>query len=829
MSGTLKANARHALALIARPLRLVLGAMFNLNFRRSMLPFAVSYYSFGRLLADFFQRLGLIDKAHPWFAGTLLVRPVEVLAYANARVNWAKPFAMPAVITASVTLLLTCAVLASTSLGVTTLLGAGQAYAGSFFTPTNPATDLGLKYMSNSFGVAIPGVPMGAVDALVGGFHRIMALYSSAMLVIAGFVLIYIILSVITSTAHEGRFGGSSFHQIWSPLRLIVAIGLLVPLPMAGGYNGYNSGQYIVLKLSEWGSGLATNLWVPFATSLANRGDVIATPGVPSSAAEAVRGTLLAEFCMNRYNFISTDLGLGMPPVTVTSPPTTNGRTTLYYGAGTGAALNNYCGTVSYEKSIAPGILATQISNGYETAFNNMRLAVSTVAATLNSANYIHPYEATSIGNIDAIKNYVGPQLATIITNYQNELATVISGTTAAQSTSATDAMTTAIQDSGWAGAGMWFNTIARLNAEVMSAARGIPAVQAPTFAGAAKADAPVEASLIDNKVQQGYNMLKEVLADPAGLFAATGVSSTMGAGNVAGVYTPAVTLGLENTSGDTFTASSSRIGEYISKIMSKVPGSPFDQIGTGPDTGISQINPLAQLSAIGNFMMGFAAASIGIAILPLTPTAIMFVLVALASMMFGAGVLLFYVTPLMPFIRLLFGVAGWLLNILEAIIAIPLIALAHLNTRGEGISGDMARTGYMMIFSIFLRPALLIVGMVTALMMFIITIGILNDSFQSAVVGLLGPQAARGGLSVIFYTVMYAVLAFGLCNLCFKLIEEIPNRAMSWIGQASSREITEDDRVAKVLSSTSENFIGIGRSISSNRGAPNARQLPKG
>ena len=48
------------------------------------------------------------------------------------------------------------------------------------------------------------------------------------------------------------------------------------------------------------------------------------------------------------------------------------------------------------------------------------------------------------------------------------------------------------------------------------------------------------------------------------------------------------------------------------------------------------------------------------------------------------AGAVLAFVLPALPFIRFLFGVFGWLLNVVEAVLAVTVFAAAHV-TRGQG------------------------------------------------------------------------------------------------------------------------------------------------
>ncbi len=796
----------------------ILRVTYGMNFQRSLQPFLEAYFNFGRMLVETFSKVGLIDKTHPWLRSTMRARPLQVLSYACAKADWKKPLALPTVMAASITLMVACGTLATTGLVTSSMLGAGEAYASMFAAPS-PGTDLALKYMSNSFGVSIPGVPLATIDGVVGGFQRMMALYSMCMLVLAGFILLYILMSAIAATAHEGRFGGSGFNQIWAPIRLVVAIGLLVPLPMAGGYNGYNSGQYIVMKVAEWGSGMASSLWVPFATALANRGDVIGTPSV-EPAATAVRGVMLNEFCKARYNIIVNTIPLVGEPLVAINQITANGRIVNYYTTSADVQ-SSYCGITYYEKAIGANTMAASISNGFETAYNNMRTAVEAFTTTLNSPAYIDIYTALpAAGQEAATKAFFTTEFVNIVNQYQQDLATAINNTIATQTSQATDAMTTAVEQQGWAGASVWFNTIARLNAEVMAAARAMPTSQPPSLtstAGAITADVCASSTTAHTcSVAKGLELVKQFADNIPAIYPSISYALNTGAGAVGNVATPAVMAGLSqglDNSGTVGGNLTGAIGTAINWVLTNTfVGGPFGSIGMGTEASLSQVNPLAQLAQIGDWLINKCLILLGLG--AVAPGGAKILLIALGMMGFGAGVLLFYVTPLMPFIRLLFGVAGWLLNILEAVIAIPLVAVAHLTSKGEGLSGDLARTAYFMVLSIFLRPALLIVGMVIALMMFSICIGILNDLYKSAVTGFMGTATgnANGGLSIIMYTVMYVAIAYGLCNLCFKLIEEIPNRAMTWINQNAAREIHQDEQVSQALTGTGNSFVAVGR-----------------
>ena len=54
-----------------------------------------------------------------------------------------------------------------------------------------------------------------------------------------------------------------------------------------------------------------------------------------------------------------------------------------------------------------------------------------------------------------------------------------------------------------------------------------------------------------------------------------------------------------------------------------------------------------------------------------------------------------------MPFIYFFFALAGWIKSIFEAVVAMPLRALAHLRIDGEGLPGPGATNGYFLLLEI--------------------------------------------------------------------------------------------------------------------------------
>lgn len=149
------------------------------------------------------------------------------------------------------------------------------------------------------------------------------------------------------------------------------------------------------------------------------------------------------------------------------------------------------------------------------------------------------------------------------------------------------------------------------------------------------------------------------------------------------------------------------------------------------------------------------------------------------------AGIMLAYVLPLIPFIYFTFAVLGWVLELFEAIAAMPLWALAHLRIEGDGMPGAAAIGGYQLLLMILIRPALIVVGLIGGSVIFGAAIFFLSSLFDSAVS--ISRDELTGGttgpLGLIVYTVIFVFLAYNIALMCFKLVDDIPKGMLRWLG----------------------------------------------
>ena len=200
-----------------------------------------------------------------------------------------------------------------------------QAWAGPFtgftniFDTEHADTDLAFFLLARVFGVpdffcspisgACPTINGEIPYPIHEGLHALFGFYSFGLLLIGMLIFLYFLVVIVAESAATGSAFGQRFKNVWVPIRLIVAIGLLVPL----NYE-LNSGQYITLYSAKLGSSLATNGWFAYNNAIADHslfggggqnptGELETLIGMPKSQtiAEVIEFMSLVHTCAYTY------------------------------------------------------------------------------------------------------------------------------------------------------------------------------------------------------------------------------------------------------------------------------------------------------------------------------------------------------------------------------------------------------------------------------------------------------------------------------------------------------------------------------------------------
>ena len=393
----------------------------------------------------------------------------------------------------------------------------------------------------------------------------------------------------------------------------------------------------------------------------------------------------------------------------------------------------------------------------------------------------------------------------------------------------------------GWLTAGAWFNTIARAQGAVLNGAEGpMPIVHPPDLSGARNGvsfrlfenigSMITNSRLSANQLDSIYDSTRTALAqfnqdvisntknDGASL-AATGLPthSTEAEGGV-GV---SALLGAVDTLGHLFGVW--KDGDALAFKFNKTANPlaelaymGYQNVSLGLNLiawgGISSFGAAIAGAGIGFSLAGpggSALGAMGLAALREVAGGLIGVVMLIGVLFVSTGLTLAFILPLLPFIKFFFGAVSWFLSLFEAVVSVPLWALAHVTPHGEGLSGDMAKQGYFFILSIFLRPVLMVFGLVAGLLLFFVAINFLNMTYNLAVAGSGSSGGSLAVVAKIVYSVMYAVMAYTCANSCFKAIHFFPEHGMGWMNSrgVSAKDMGDPQALAGVMTTASAYF----------------------
>lgn len=171
---------------------------------------------------------------------------------------------------------------------------------------------------------------------------------------------------------------------------------------------------------------------------------------------------------------------------------------------------------------------------------------------------------------------------------------------------------------------------------------------------------------------------------------------------------------------------------------------------------------------------------------------------------LFTAGISFAMIVPVMPFILFWAGQVSWLLSVIEAIVAAPLICLAWSTPGGHQHFGHILG-GIKILTGIIFRPVLMVVGLFAAMILTFVLIKFSSQAFQIVSSQILtyadmSPQNTASylsnmgtayasnaplvqGLLAVLMLLLYCSLMVMAFNKCYSTIYMIPEKVLGWIG----------------------------------------------
>lgn len=724
------------------------------------------------------------------------------------------------------------------------------------------------------------------------GMQALFKFYSMGMLAVAGFILVYYIFVLMAETVNTGIPFGKRFQSIYSPIRLVIAVLLMLPLAY-----GYNTGQYVVLLAAKYGSGLATNAWLTFNKKVGKNPmgmenqELVAQPKI-QNIDSVLNFMYLVHSCRAAYElgtnvFIKPYLirTANGPSTTVVLTPTmdfssirnfynqadvkiTFGEFNTSYSSYPGG-VKPYCGTITMPALSKKVKGIEDIYNAYFKMVNDLwnnpnvkDYGMKTACNTKFKDHYmcgIIPY-SFSVGWDNPTDTIAGQSFYKDVrlqaqATYNALMANVIN----IVRTTDNDGflMDEKTLKTGWGGAGLWFNKVTAFNGALADSLSALPTpTQYPYVMERVAAKRKI---CTDSKKNTDAKMRYSITMPQGGT--CTDMTSMLQDGELGGgpaqntkvaelldtVYQQVQFS--EGTTKPKEATTDSKIKNFVTLL--------FGQSGLFEFRANANVFPLAKLAMFGKEIisktvimiasstllsgaggfLGIEMGQLGGIISEFSPAIKSFAVIGVSI-----GVLLYYVLPLIPFIYFFFAVGRWVKSIFEAMVAIPLWALAHMRLGGdtEGLPGPAALQGYFLVLEIFLRPILTLFGLMASTATFMALTAVMDSIFNLVVMNVGGydmsklsaglpdsyANVAMDGIDALFYTVLYAIFVYTIATSSFKMIDLFPNAIMRWAGtntssfndqtepmdQVEYNLIYKSDATARSLLTTSDNFDDVMR-----------------
>lgn len=691
--------------------------------------------------------------------------------------------------------------------------GAAQAAPGNAYQTTwsalSPGNDWAAQVLRSLFPISsTPGLPgIGAAATVVGKMVGQLTGYIMALAIV---FVAYSTIIQIHRAAETGRVLSSSTSS-WAPVRLVLALAMMFPLP-----SGFSSGQAAVMQVAMWGIGMGRAVYTNAIKAIGPDAVPIAQPMIPGTK-RIVAGLMQNELCRALINVASNNPNLVPAPQPVRSSIGGNsGFTGDYvswiYSMSTGDDIGSpVCGTVTLHQSnpnatnyggVSLDMTARQQNALTRVIQNSIRPDAQNVAQqfwTSRQASALNPLMNT---------------MTTATADYTNALTTAATAATQAlRSAMATsdDARKGALgitanqqkmEDLGWTSAGAYYVEIARLNGQTLSLLSAVPNVGAPSYQGLGPSLGSDLAPLVQSAL--AFQTKLDNYVQTADATDAAGGNSELFSG---------ATPGGDGASTIEQVSRSLRLNERVLNAITTA---------MSPSTGNGWIDPFGALINLGQTLTLIAISALGLAAVLASTTATAGVAVwnvltlnwaAAGAAVSGhlvmsflgtpifyglmcmlvPGLLIAYVLPMIPFAMWIAGVAGWLILVCEAVIAVPLWMFAHLTFQGEGLHGRGIE-GYSLLFNVLFRPVLMLFGLFLGYFVFSAMSWLMMQGFGIAAgFALSNGWFVTNMLGVIVLVCMFVLMHITLALVSFRLISVVPHQVVKLIGVQPANRVDMD------------------------------------
>lgn len=593
-------------------------------------------------------------------------------------------------------------------------------------------------------------------------FSEVIRVFNGAVLIVGMILVAYTLIAGTMSTAHDGEVLGKRWSSMWIPIRTSLGAAAIFPLS-----HGFCFAQIIVVWLALQGVGIADAIWSSFVDGQ----EEAATTYIPPSNARQIR------YVLNEMLKSSACAAAGDESAKLTEDPGLLGAypdvKAKIEATGINYGPNGECGTVTVKIAARN----KEVGGASGAFFNKDSFAAG-----------LYPIHQQQLAKAHAVIDPLGRKIAQSSEN-SNSLTVEVNQTLnrlaqewslalqqaagAAYESAINKNLMKQIKNDGWMMAGMWYIQFATAQNAVSQGVTAIP------------------------NVGESSNILKKlVYLGPIDSLAAAAAIR-----RAEEVVSHNSTMG--STALDSYSDSNSN---FASKMISAFMNEDLSFMTQTEKYETLNQNPVMMASNLGQNLSiwGWSAWSAGVVLGVASGTTVAGtgvgasaatmispMLTALAGTIIVTGAVLSTYIPMLPYILWIGVVFGWMVLLVEAVVAAPLWAVTHLAPDGDGVVGRGGQ-GYMLVLSLTLRPALMVLGFVAAIILMRPLGYIVNSTFVGAFMANANPTW-WSFVQIITGCVLYTLVMVSIIQRVFALIHVLPDRLLRWIGGGGSNDLGQE------------------------------------
>lgn len=713
------------------------------------------------------------------------------------------------------------------------------------FSPCDDATsctDHSVDMLRSIFGPVIDALVTGAdpdsVSAASNVIATMMSFFNSGILIVGTLIVSYVAAMGTINTANDGEAMGRNWSSLWTPVRIVA--GGAVLLPTASGYSFI---QLVVLMFALWGVGFANGTYkTGMAIGVLSPDGVVQGVNDPGSfygLRDFGKQYLAASYCARAASQIYPGAQVSAAP-SADKTTTNGGRTEYLFQIKDRNATTNLgggeplCGTVSISQYTAQ---PAKDATGIEAALEQLRAAAQNakIQAATNLMTDLEAWVNTwpddisgDWSNVDSAK--FNELVNSAETQVAAALMAALSDTTAVKS--GFQSLATSLTSEGWAMSGGWYQRVGEVRGRIAAiTSESVGSVSAPSLS-ALPADAAASlligsVTTVTEAISKKSEIKGNYKAPTSGPGDLTSVipkdaQSDINIGSINADFDAKVSLWINsmmesmvematgaNTSGTTplcgtagqMGGSLNRmkcIGDYLTVARAGI-GAADVAIKTGATALRVVAGTLSSVKGVGTGLdLDKVVTPIWDWVIEVPVKQLAMMATYIEPMAFYFGVFL----PSLPYVIFMTVVVGWILAVLQSLIAAPLWAVMHM-TPDRTFVGSQSQ-GYLLLLSLFARPALAVVGLFAAMLVSDPIIDFIAKGFfamRGAVVTSTGTVGAISSfLSFAWWFMVFGLTLLPVLYMTFGLPQILPDHVLRWIGAGVS-DLGETQAVGQMRS----------------------------